>query len=176
MNETQENKIAIYVLVDPRKPEIIKYVGQTGLPRIRHLEHCSKTECTRKGEWIESLRQEGIFPQMIIKEWVPKLDARLKELEYINKYKINNPITNTGNLKNELYDKNREKEIIENLLIQNDWNKVKTAKILQMGRQTLYNKIKLYEIIEPQININNQNPNSLNNNQNKLNTDILAHL
>lgn len=57
--------IFIYGLVDPRKPEILRYVGQTRRKSARHMAHCGECGRTDKHYWIDELKQDGVLPQMI---------------------------------------------------------------------------------------------------------------
>jgi hypothetical protein len=74
----------IYGLVDPRIPTVIRYVGRTKTPIVRHLQHCSEIDFTPKGKWVESMRQVGVMPQMVILERdVSQFDASDREKHWI---------------------------------------------------------------------------------------------
>jgi len=151
LNTGIEGKTAIYALVDPRQPEIIRYIGKTKVPRIRHLQHCSEIWITTKGKWVESLRQIGILPQMKILEWVTNTDANNAEKRHICSNQTEY-LTNTHNITLDITEgltqtELSEKEQILQALDRCGWNKLKTAQFLGIGRQTLYNKIKLYELL-----------------------------
>ena len=80
-------KIYFYGLADPRNPNVIRYVGKTDAPRVRHIEHCTDAGATEKCAWVETLRIEGILPQMIIlAECKNDAAAMGKERELIAKY------------------------------------------------------------------------------------------
>jgi hypothetical protein len=62
--------IYIYSLIDPRNPDIIRYIGKTKNPKKRFNEHLrdSKRFNDYKSNWIKSLFRENIKPEMIILE------------------------------------------------------------------------------------------------------------
>jgi len=157
---TIAGQTAIYFLVDPRCPEAVRYVGRAKAPRIRHLQHCAENSSSTKGQWLEALRMEGIFPQMQIVQWVPDDQADATEKTWIARVRPDF-LTNSANAParpkalteasvnedaaqtlTEL--KAVEKAQIIKVLAQTNWNKLKAAEILGIGRQTLYNKIKEY--------------------------------
>lgn len=144
-------QIAIYSLVDPRQPEIVRYIGQTGTPKVRHLQHVSCLDMSPKSMWIESLYRDGIFPQMQILEWTTESQANDKEHFFIKKFSSEH-LTNSS-LPNELYDsfstdslENNERQFIINQLNKNHFNIKKVAAILNITRQTLYNKMEKLKI------------------------------
>lgn len=60
----------IYVLYDPREPEVIRYVGWTTNPKRRLVAHIreakvNKTYCQR---WKQSLLKVGVVPEMKVME------------------------------------------------------------------------------------------------------------
>lgn len=153
--------IAIYVLVDPREPTVVRYVGRTKVPRVRHLQHCAETVGTSKGSWIESLRLDGVMPQMRILEWVKEADAGARERSMVDRYRstVYNAEAKTKSLepkpppeqpplKGEMHEMRRSH--IVKMLDQTNWNKAHAAHRLGIGRQTLYNLIQRYSISRPQ--------------------------
>jgi DNA-binding NtrC family response regulator len=77
-------KFFVYGLADPRTSNLIRYIGKTHTPRVRHIQHCAETATSEKGVWIETLRLEGILPQMIILAECPDEESALaKERELI---------------------------------------------------------------------------------------------
>ena len=67
MNQSARQQLkSRYGLGDPRNPGVIRYVGKTNAPRVRHIEHCTDAGATDKCAWVETLRIDGILPQMII--------------------------------------------------------------------------------------------------------------
>lgn len=73
-------KVYIYVLFDPRKPNLIRYVGQSVTPYVRQLQHCKEKSKSKKAKWLETMLLDGILPGMnIIEVTTPeKADAREK--------------------------------------------------------------------------------------------------
>jgi DNA-binding NtrC family response regulator len=165
---------AIYILVDPRAVDAVRYVGATKVPRVRHLQHCAEGATSPKGEWIESLRQHGIFPQMQIVAWVPDADAVETEKVWIARVRPDF-LTNSSTVKSRNNQHNAkaaqselvqalvtsdtqangwttlqavERAQIEKVLNDTGWNKLETTRQLGIGRQTLYNKIKYYQLVE----------------------------
>jgi len=151
------NKVFIYILVDPRLPELARYVGRTKTPQTRHLQHCSEPGSTARGEWLEELRSFGIMPQMIIVATVDQDSAENVEKAWIKKYKPGQ-LTNICNVTKEQPVKPTvefpngdslqavEKAAIAKTLVEQRNNKLRTARVLGIGRQTLYNKLKSYKI------------------------------
>jgi hypothetical protein len=87
---------AIYSLSDPRDLRHVRYVGQTGAPRRRFLEHLNTSRVWLPDErpwwvrspklrplygWIRELYQDGLrLPVMVVTGWVQNVsDARVAE-------------------------------------------------------------------------------------------------
>ena len=164
------NEISIYILVDPRKPELVRYVGQTAAPQTRHLQHCAERATTIKSEWLEQLRNEGIMPQMVIVAKVDKDQADEAEKLWIKRFHFGN-LTNTVSVKNVIPNgapaikpiehpqpvaaqtaisslQEAERDLVARTLTEVNWNKRQAAAMLGIGRQTLYNKIKAFGLSE----------------------------
>jgi len=88
----------IYGLVDPRKPDIIRYVGQSKTPRRRLMAHISTAKknkkrnnrLTPKESWILYLiKKHGIKPEMVfIEENIQELSiSDEKEIYWIAHYR-----------------------------------------------------------------------------------------
>lgn len=146
-------QVAIYYLVDPRKPDLVRYVGQSATPRVRHLQHCAETCASRKGHWIESLRAAGIMPQMVIAEWVESDRANERERELIKANRgellCNSSYRHDASgLILEPLEEQRRSAVIAALRL-TGWNKQEASRRLKIGRQTLYNLIARYSIPTP---------------------------
>ena len=90
---------AIYSLADPREARISRYIGQTGQPARRLMQHLRTARLWLPDEtpwWVEAPRlqplyrwirelhsQEGRLPVMIVHAWVEAQHAQLVELERI---------------------------------------------------------------------------------------------
>ncbi len=57
----------IYALVDPLTSEI-RYIGRTGKPKARLRTHLKKDGNQAKSEWVATLLEAGLMPQMTILE------------------------------------------------------------------------------------------------------------
>jgi hypothetical protein len=93
-------EVALYTLSDPRDLRLVRYVGQSRLPRRRLLQHLNaarlwlpderpwwvKDEKLRPlYEWLRSLFRDGMrLPAMIVTHWVPLAAARHAERERIH--------------------------------------------------------------------------------------------
>jgi hypothetical protein len=88
--------LAIYTLSDPRDIREVRYVGQTGAPRRRFLQHLNQAQLWLPDEcpwwvkvpklrplytWVRALyRDEGRFPVMVVMAWAATLaEARAAE-------------------------------------------------------------------------------------------------
>lgn len=61
--------IFIYGLIDPVTRQI-RYVGQTNDLERRYQEHVNNIEDTHKGLWIQSLREKGRIPTLVVLEGI----------------------------------------------------------------------------------------------------------
>jgi DNA-binding NtrC family response regulator len=153
--------VTIYGLIDPRIPEKVRYVGQALQPRIRHLQHCAECATSPKGQWLESLREQGVLPQMVVLGVVAEDEAGTLEKIWIARlqpeFLTNDAVVRAQKLKSIppepcanrnaftlLEDTQRAQ--IEDMLKQCRGNKQEAAKRLGLGRQTLYNKLKRFGI------------------------------
>lgn len=80
----------IYALIHPVTKEI-KYIGKSDTPQIRLSQHIidsrKKGRKNKKEAWIKSLLNKNLKPEFIILETVSKKDWKIKEREWIAKYK-----------------------------------------------------------------------------------------
>ena len=60
----------IYTLSDPITG-LVRYVGKTRNPKQRIRNHLGKRENNHKGNWIESLRRQGLEPVVNFIDEVP---------------------------------------------------------------------------------------------------------
>ena len=138
-------KIFVYALVDPRKPDLFRYIGQTATPRTRHLQHCADAGGSEKAAWIESMLFDGVLPQMVILHTCTQGEASQIERDLIVKH--SSTITNAkgmpeperGNIIEQA-----EREAIAKALQEHGGRKIHAARALGIGRQTLYNKLAKY--------------------------------
>lgn len=73
---------AIYALVDPNIPDVVRYVGQSQTPCARYQQHC-------KGlPWAKQLRQRSVRPLMLlIEKAVTREEAIRREEHWIGHYR-----------------------------------------------------------------------------------------
>lgn len=89
----------IYGLINPRKPEHIKYIGKTvrklELRLTAHLQE-AKTKNNKRTSWINHLRKQNIKPKIIVIEII-KIDLlNEREIYWISYYrKMNQADKNT---------------------------------------------------------------------------------
>jgi len=93
--------IAIYSLADPRDLRAVRYVGQTGAPRRRLLEHLRIARLWLPAElpwWVAAPRQRPLYhwirrlygdggrlPVMVVAAWVEAAEARRAERQQIGR-------------------------------------------------------------------------------------------
>lgn len=87
MRHPESGEVVIYVLSDPRTPDLVRYVGRSATPRSRHIQHAGTIGTDAKSVWVDSLWEDaGLFPQMRVVEVVPQNLGQLAEHEWIMKY------------------------------------------------------------------------------------------
>lgn len=157
----QSGKLAIYALVDPRWPDVVRYVGLAKIPRIRHLQHCGELSTSPKGVWIETMRDQGVLPQLVVLEWCEANWGSQRERHWIAHFD-SRQLTNGSAVKRRLAANRRKAqalvpvpgplrdfpvfervklEQISLMLERCGGCKAEAAKRLGIGRQTLYNKL-----------------------------------
>jgi hypothetical protein len=89
------NYTYIYALSDPRTNEI-RYVGKANNPKRRYYAHMriDKTASNHKVNWVQSLLNIGLKPELIVLEKVSISEWKAKERFYINKYRKKYKLTN----------------------------------------------------------------------------------
>ena len=80
--------IYIYELIHPISKEV-RYIGQTSNPRIRLNSHCrgNKSRKTHTTNWIQSLLDVGLKPEMVIFDICDKSNSDIVEQKHIREYK-----------------------------------------------------------------------------------------
>lgn len=76
----------IYSLNDPIT-DVPRYIGLTFYLHKRKLSHFNSNEKTHKGNWIKSLRNNGLLPVMEIIDTVNENEIKFWEQHYISLYK-----------------------------------------------------------------------------------------
>jgi len=144
-------KIYFYGLADPRNPNVIRFVGKTNAPRVRHIDHCTDAGATDKCAWVETLRIDGILPQMIIlAECQNDAAAMGKERELIAKYNASEADSFMQICKTDLLLVNANNHT-GRLLVLDALTKARgkiavAARMLGICRPTLYERIQRYKI------------------------------
>lgn len=74
---------AIYGLVDPRQPDVVRYVGSSKNVERRLYGHTHSTDGYRKtpkAAWVHQLRSEGVMPAAVLLEPLPNgISEELKQ-------------------------------------------------------------------------------------------------
>ncbi len=76
----------IYILIDPESNEV-KYVGKSNNPQRRFGRHLSRNTNARKQQWLNSLKDKSLTPELLIIDVVNVLEWEFWEYHYINLYK-----------------------------------------------------------------------------------------
>ena len=85
-----ESVTHLYVLVDPRSPNEVAYVGKCLNPHTRLSQHCAKSQRrqqSQKDVWVNDLVEQGLKPRMIVLTSVRTVDAVDAERGLIQEYK-----------------------------------------------------------------------------------------
>ena len=101
----QTEQTSIYVLVDPRSPEFVAYVGRAVNPHLRlyqHLIRKRREEHFAKSVWINDLKHLGLVPRMFVIDVVNVADATEAEREAIKRFKsLGQAILNNDRMSND---------------------------------------------------------------------------
>jgi hypothetical protein len=80
--------VFIYALSDPRTNQI-RYIGKSNNPYNRYSNHynSARDKNTHKRNWINNIRKDGLRPELIILDEVPKVNWQYWEKFYISLFK-----------------------------------------------------------------------------------------
>ncbi len=139
--------IFIYGLLDPRIPDTIFYVGQTGQLSERISAHFKGRDRATK-QWVKDLLSEGISPTFKLLETTTEFKALATESRLINEHgpKLNTKTVSTAfrfEVSPIVSLRDMEAKYLRWSLDFFGGNKQATARALGIGRQTLYNKLKI---------------------------------
>lgn len=143
----------IYALIDPRKPQEIRYVGITSSLTKRFHSHVRPI--LAKEAWIRQLQLQRIEPSYFVIEMVDKHDEALKrEKFHIDKNAgpllLNGKTADINGLEpigvEPLHV--RERKLLEHAMEACRGNKSDMAKRLGITRPTLYDKLNKYGLIK----------------------------
>lgn len=85
----------IYILVDPREPNHVRYVGGTKNLAQRIKEHLQDKAKTYKCQWIRSVKRQGFLPEMYPIEVVTEDTWKEREMYWIKYYRsLGHKLTN----------------------------------------------------------------------------------
>lgn len=83
--------ISIYALFDPRKPEVVRYVGKTQMKietrRMRHVGEARRGLANHRGYWIRALLADGVIPGVRLLAEVSAEQWHEHERRFIAQYK-----------------------------------------------------------------------------------------
>ncbi len=148
-------KFYIYALIDPRFPSRFYYIGCTSNLSQRLQQHNGGSHQQQLRQWIKELRQVGLSASFVVLQTFASRNRALKAEQdwikncrsefLINKIQIPNVILPT--CQNSTVGSLR-RVVLQNAvktLEDNGNNKRVTARILGIGRQTLYNMLKEWQ-------------------------------
>lgn len=80
--------VFIYALIDPRNDHV-RYIGKANNPKDRYKNHFNSTrdKNTHKRNWINSVRKDGLRPELVIIDEVPESEWIYWEKFYISLFK-----------------------------------------------------------------------------------------
>ena len=80
--------VFIYALSDPRNNQV-RYIGKANNPEDRYTNHfnSARDKNTHKRNWINNVRKDGLRPELIIIDEVPKSEWQYWEKFYISLFK-----------------------------------------------------------------------------------------
>lgn len=85
------NKCIVYGLVDPREPDVVRYVGATSKPlKVRLSGHCSHASNNLLRKWMARLSKAGIKPLIVPIEECEESDAARIEARWIGNFRLTN--------------------------------------------------------------------------------------
>lgn len=143
-------KTDIYALFDPLAPRLVRYIGNTKnlVPRLR--KHFSaKDSATR--DWVKLLIEQGRMPAYKILQRVAENESKAAETKWINtlctsallnKRQIESVNGEVFRIESFVPLESVKQQYIEAVLRYTNNNKRAACKILKIGRQTLYNRLK----------------------------------
>lgn len=144
----------VYALFDPRKPDVVSYVGLTENLAQRIGSHQAiRNQNTR--DWIRELSKDGVPVGFKVLEETDDLNGISRERHWIAHFSASNPaIINKRCPSNLPFEfrvspittlRDMEGKYIRWTVDYFGGNKLAAAKALGIGRQTLYNKLKSAE-------------------------------
>lgn len=143
-------KYFVYGLFDPRKPELIRYVGLTKNTVKRLYQHTTDKRRSRKVSWLAELKADGVFPSLVILEETAQANGPARESYWIGFHAQTGYLTNSTARDLPLKAESpmpvhtlagaKHRALLE-VLASVGGNKKAAAKLLGIGRQTLYNKL-----------------------------------
>lgn len=148
---TLDMRIHVYALFDPLSPEKIRYVGQTANLDNRFAVHLRARDRVTKA-WVKSVRAQGRCVSVRILETTDEMNSKSCEAKWIQA-NDNGELLNLdkGQIVKEFLTtpivslRDLEHKYIRWVMGYCDGNKKVAAKLLGVGRQTLYNKLKQAE-------------------------------
>lgn len=147
----------VYALSDPRDFAKPKYIGMTTRLGQRWGKHITRPNSDAARLWIAALRKEELVPSIqVLATYDNEAEALQHEGRLISEMPnlLNCPSQIRGYVPPPAIEwtdsadllSTVERKHIQAVLDRNQGNKQDTARALGIGRQTLYNKLKLYGI------------------------------
>lgn len=84
--ELPEPQISIYALRDPRTKQV-RYVGKANVPTDRLSQHIASHKRGATRQWIDEILMDGLEPEIVIVETVPKSKWKEAECHWIAEFK-----------------------------------------------------------------------------------------
>lgn len=149
-NRTVYKAFKVYALCDPRVPTVPRYVGMSSNLTARLSKHRTRPNSFDAKRWIKGLADDGLPPCLIVLgEFTTEDEALKRERELILSLPdlLNGPaqggpvtVSKTAIIPGESMESLERRHIL-GVLDRVGGNKLQAARVLGIGRQTLYNKL-----------------------------------